>query len=165
MNCPNCGAPMALLETRPCWQCEHCSTTICTEATEGVRVLENQPDAPAPNCPICRRPLRAAVMDGRARVDVCEQCTGMLLQRRTFAETLIGRRRAAMTPPKTPAPTSRRELDRRVACPSCGARMITDWYYGPGNIVIDTCPACDLVWLDAGELQRAIDAPGSDRRG
>jgi Zn-finger nucleic acid-binding protein len=42
--------------------------------------------------------------------------------------------------------------------------MIADWYYGPGNIVIDTCPPCDLVWLDAGELQRAIDAPGRDRR-
>ncbi|HXT33673.1 MAG TPA: zf-TFIIB domain-containing protein [Vicinamibacterales bacterium] len=50
-------------------------------------------------------------------------------------------------------------------CVNCGARMLTDWYYGPSNIVIDTCPACDLVWLDAGELQRAIDAPGSDRRG
>jgi len=121
MNCVNCGAPMELLETRPCWQCRHCGTMICIEATPGV-------------------------------------------QRRTFAETVIGRRRAAATPAKTPVPTSRRELERRIACPACGARMITDWYYGPGNIVIDTCPACDLVWLDAGELQRAVDAPGSDRR-
>jgi Zn-finger nucleic acid-binding protein len=31
-------------------------------------------------------------------------------------------------------------------------------------MVIDTCETCDLVWLDAGELKRAIDAPGPDRR-
>jgi len=42
--------------------------------------------------------------------------------------------------------------------------MVTDWYYGPGNIIIDTCPVCDLVWLDAGEFNRAADAPGQDRR-
>ena len=164
MNCVNCGAPMELLETRPCWQCRHCSTMICIEATQGVQVIDAPPDAPERGCPICRKPLRAAMMDGRVRVDVCEQCNGTLLARRTFAETVIGRRRAAATPAETPVPTSRRELERRIACPACGARMITDWYYGPGNIVIDTCPACDLVWLDAGELQRAVDAPGSDRR-
>jgi len=36
--------------------------------------------------------------------------------------------------------------------------MITDWYYGGGRIVVDTCPACDLIWLDAGELQRAVQS-------
>jgi Zn-finger nucleic acid-binding protein len=155
---------MARLETRPCWQCGHCGTTVCTEPTEGVRVLEEQPKSPARMCPICKRALRVAVMDDRVRVEVCEQCNGTLMARRAFAETVIGRRRAAATPARTPAPTDRRDLQRRVACPSCGAAMLTDWYYGPGNIVIDTCPTCDLVWLDAGELQRAVDAPGSDRR-
>ena len=42
--------------------------------------------------------------------------------------------------------------------------MLTHPYYGPGNIVLDTCSQCDLVWLDAGEFGRAIDAPGPDRR-
>jgi Zn-finger nucleic acid-binding protein len=36
-------------------------------------------------------------------------------------------------------------------------------YYGPGNVVIDTCSRCDLVWLDFGELQQISDAPGQDR--
>jgi Zn-finger nucleic acid-binding protein len=63
-----------------------------------------------------------------------------------------------------PSPANRRDLARRIACPACGATMLTDWYYGPGNIVIDSCPACDLVWLDAGEMRRAVDAPGADRR-
>lgn len=31
-------------------------------------------------------------------------------------------------------------------------------YYGPGNIVIDTCVECGLVWLDHGELTRVEQA-------
>jgi Zn-finger nucleic acid-binding protein len=36
-------------------------------------------------------------------------------------------------------------------------------YYGPGNVVIDTCSRCDLIWLDFGELKQIADAPGRDR--
>lgn len=36
-------------------------------------------------------------------------------------------------------------------------------YYGPGNIVIDTCSRCNVIWLDCGELQQIADAPGKDR--
>jgi Zn-finger nucleic acid-binding protein len=108
--------------------------------------------------------MLAAVMDDRYRIEMCAQCKGTLMPRRTFAETVVGRRHAAVTRTTTPSPTDRRELERRVPCPSCGGAMLTDWYYGPGNIVIDSCPTCDLVWLDAGELQRVVDAPGGDRR-
>ncbi len=27
-------------------------------------------------------------------------------------------------------------------------------YYGGGNVVIDTCATCQLVWLDFGELRK-----------
>jgi hypothetical protein len=36
-------------------------------------------------------------------------------------------------------------------------------YFGPGNVIIDTCGTCDLVWLDFGELKQIEDAPGQDR--
>jgi Zn-finger nucleic acid-binding protein len=54
-------------------------------------------------------------------------------------------------------------MRRRLNCPNCRATMIADRYYGPGNIVMDSCPACDLIWLDYGELKQVIDAPGLDR--
>ena len=41
--------------------------------------------------------------------------------------------------------------------------MITHPYYGPGNVVIDSCEPCELVWLDFGELRQIVDAPGKDR--
>ena len=152
---------MALLPNRPCWQCGHCSTLVCPEpAADGVRLTSE----PGHDCPVCRQHLRRAVMDDREPIEICERCKGILMPLRVFGETLTARRRAAQTPSVIPSPTDRAELHRRVECPICNAAMIADWYYGPGNIVIDTCPACQVVWLDAGELKRVIDAPGRDRR-
>jgi Zn-finger nucleic acid-binding protein len=152
---------MALHTTRPCWSCAHCDTLVCPEpAADGLRVTDGRGHA----CPVCRQALLRATLDDREPVEICERCKGLLMARRAFAETLRARRRAAQTPGVTPAPTDRRDLARRIACPACAAPMLTDWFYAPGNIVIDTCPACDLVWLDAGELGRAVDAPGPDRR-
>jgi Zn-finger nucleic acid-binding protein len=157
---------MALIETRPCWQCRHCGSVVCPEGatTDGVRLLDASDTARVEMCPICSQAMVAAIMDDRYRIETCAQCKGTLMPRHTFAETVIGRRRTAVTPARTPSPADRRELARRIVCPSCGHPMLTDWYYGPGNTVIDSCPSCDLVWLDGGELQRVVDAPGADRR-
>jgi Zn-finger nucleic acid-binding protein len=152
---------MALLETRPCWQCGHCATLVCPEemAAEGVRVLSDGEH----DCPVCRRPMLRGVIDDRERIETCPQCQGILMARRAFAVTLTARRRRSSGPTVTPLHTDAAELARRIACPLCGSRMTTDWYYGPGNIVIDTCPTCDVVWLDGGEFQRVVEAPGTDR--
>jgi hypothetical protein len=40
---------------------------------------------------------------------------------------------------------------------------LTHPYYGPGNVVLDSCESCELVWLDFGELKQIVDAPGNDR--
>ncbi len=164
MNCPNCGAPMALLESRPVWQCGHCSTMIRLDSgiPGGIRI-----DAKTTSdreCPVCRRPLAAATIDDRHRIEACTTCDGLLIPLPLFATTVIAKRQTAETPSIIPDRTSARDLRRAVDCPNCGERMLTDWYYGPGNVVIDRCEECGLVWLDGGELQRVIDAPGADRR-
>jgi Zn-finger nucleic acid-binding protein len=152
---------MALLPTRPCWQCSHCSTLVCPEpAADGLRVTGEAGHM----CPVCSQALVRAVIDDRDPIEICERCKGIFMPRRAFAVTVLARRRVAQKPSVMPMPADRGELERRIACPRCGSAMLTDRYYGPGNIVIDTCPTCDVVWLDAGELGRAIDAPGPDRR-
>ncbi len=152
---------MELQTTRPCWSCTHCGSLVCPDpAGDGVRVT----GGPGHACPLCGIALTRAILDERDAVEICERCKGILMARRAFAVTLTARRRAATTPTATPPPVDGATLERRIRCPNCAAVMITDWYYGPGHIVIDTCETCDLVWLDAGELRRAVDAPGSDRR-
>lgn len=164
MNCPNCGAPMALLENRPAWQCGHCGTIVRMDPgpADGVRVPESATPS-AYQCPICHHALVAATVDERHPIDACAECNGLLMPLSLFATTVIAKRRSAVTPATTPTRGNGRDLQRLVECPACGERMITDWYYGPGNVVIDRCEGCDRVWLDGGELQRVIDAPGPDR--
>ena len=47
--------------------------------------------------------------------------------------------------------------------PLCTRRFDTYPHYGPGNVVIDSCTHCDMIWLDFGEIRQIVDAPGSDR--
>jgi len=51
---------------------------------------------------------------------------------------------------------SREEPQRGIACPACHQLMDTHPYYGPGNVVINDCGGCGLVWLDFGELDRIL---------
>ena len=85
------------------------------------------------------------------------------MPRTTFASVLNKRRAWATVPPTEPPPLDRRALDRKLLCPVCGARMTTYPYSGAGNVVIDNCVACDLIWLDFGEMRQMVDAPGRDR--
>jgi Zn-finger nucleic acid-binding protein len=142
--------------------CAHCGTTTIPETVErdGVRVL-GPGDAPRA-CPACRATLVHAMVD-EYQVGHCEGCRGMLMPRRTFAEIVRRRRAWAEGPAVTPIPPEDRELRRQVTCPRCGEPMIADRYYGPGNIMMDSCAGCDVVWLDYGELRQVIDAPGEDR--
>lgn len=142
--------------------CEHCGSFHFPEgAGDGVRVLGPSPDPRL--CPRCDQSLQAADLDAQHRALFCERCRGVLLARADFAAVLQRRRAWAKTPPRTPVPLDRQQLERRVRCPACGQWMETHPYLGPGAIVIDTCAPCDVVWLDPGELGQAVDAPGRDR--
>jgi Zn-finger nucleic acid-binding protein len=163
MNCRNCGAAMELFERRRYYFCRYCGSFhfIDTAETDGVRVLEQSHDALP--CPVCAGTLAAALLDDTHPVRYCEQCRGVLVPRARFVEAVHFRRAWTTTPPTPPVPLDKRELDRQVVCPSCRSRMDTHPYYGPGNVVIDTCAACDVIWLDYGELKQITDAPGGDR--
>lgn len=154
---------MELFDRRRYYHCNHCGTFhfIETPEVEGVRVLQPY-DAPLP-CPLCQAPLMRALLDDRSIVDHCQQCRGLLIARSTFGEAVWRRRARASSHAAPPLPLDARELERRVTCPSCHARMDVHPYYGPGNVVIDSCSACDLIWLDHGELTQITDAPGRDR--
>jgi Zn-finger nucleic acid-binding protein len=162
MNCPNCGAAMQLVGGRHYFFCGHCGTFHFPETgDDGVRVLEK--DASNAQCGVCRVPMSSAELHAGPTVRYCEKCRGVLLTRAHFAEFVESQRAWAMRPPVIPAPLDRRALERTICCPGCSHDMSTHPYYGPGNVVIDTCEQCDLVWLDFGELDQIVNAPGQDR--
>ena len=163
MNCHNCGAPMELFDRRRYYYCRHCGTFhfIQTEALDGVRVLERRDAARA--CPLCDVPLAHAQLDDMLVVEHCERCRGILMARATFGQAVTLRRARATGAGVPPVPLDPRELQRRLKCPSCRTPMDVHPYHGPGNIVIDNCSRCDLIWLDHGELKQIAEAPGADR--
>lgn len=154
---------MQLFERRRYYFCTFCGTFsfIETPALDGIRVLERPAAARA--CPQCGAPLAKALLDDSFPVEHCERCRGLLIARSAFAEAIPRRRARESGPPASPIPLDARELKRVIACPSCRAQMDVHPYYGPGNVVIDTCSGCDLIWLDGGELRQITEAGGRDR--
>jgi Zn-finger nucleic acid-binding protein len=164
-NCPNCGAAMELVPSGRYFRCRHCGTYHFhqTVEAEGIRIVGHVQDAPA--CPVCGTAMARAVIDDQHPIDFCTKCRGLLLPRETFAHVANTRRAWATTPPSEPVPLNRKDLARKLACPKCHRKFETFPHYGPGNVVIDNCTSCDVVWLDYGELQQIVDAPGRDRGG
>jgi Zn-finger nucleic acid-binding protein len=154
---------MALVAHHRYYQCGHCQSVHAIEApaVEGVRVVARRDDAAA--CPFCQTPLAYALLDEMFSIEHCERCRGISIPRASFAEAVVRLRARQTGPPTDPLPSDPRELLRKMNCPTCRRHMETRRYDGPGNIVIDACVTCDRLWLDYGELQRVLSAPGRDR--
>ena len=167
MNCTNCGAVLELAASQRYFKCAHCGAFNFPEAeaegADGIRILGTTQDAP--HCPVCRDPLAQAVIDDTHPVHFCVKCRGVLLPRSTFAGVVQKRRAWATDVPKVQDPVDPKALLRHLACPRCRQRFDTYPHYGPGNVVIDNCAHCDLVWLDFGEIRQIVSAPGKDRGG
>jgi Zn-finger nucleic acid-binding protein len=163
MNCKNCGGAMELFASRGYFFCRYCGSFHFPETAgaDGVRVLGTSKETLT--CTGCRKPLLTALLDETYPIHYCENCRGVLISRRDFA-TVVQRRRAWATgQPGPPVPLNQSELTRKMTCPGCQTPLATHPYYGPGNVVIDTCEPCEFVWLDFGELKQIVAAPGRDR--
>jgi Zn-finger nucleic acid-binding protein len=154
---------MELFPARGYFFCRYCGSFHFpdTTADDGVRLVSDGPQAA--NCAVCDRPLTSAMLDETHAVRYCRNCRGVLIPRRGFAAVVQHRRAWATGAPGPAVPFDADELQRKVRCPVCKTRMTTHPYYGPGNVVLDSCGTCDLVWLDFGELKQIVDAPGKDR--
>jgi len=162
MNCPHCGAPMTLYRERDYYYCEHCqSYHFPNRDNEGLRILGGNPEGI--HCPHCRVILNLITFDDFFQGYQCPKCSGLLFNRTTFREAIDYRRSRTKSPPEPFSHFNRDELDRDTYCSVCKKKMETFQYHGPGNIIIDTCHHCDLIWLDYGELQKVVHAPGRDR--
>lgn len=160
MNCDNCGAPLRLVDGRDHFHCEHCATLrFAAPLAESIDCVTLLREAAELECPVCATPLSHGAIDG-ARVLCCETCRGVLAECDVFAHVNYQRRAAFDRADVTPQPLDRALLQRELQCPSCTVRMETHPYFGPGNVVIDSCARCRLVWVDHGELAAIASAPG-----
>ncbi len=140
---------MVIAERGDHLRCEFCGgSAFPKETRDGVRPLGE----PTGNeCPTCKQELCAAAIE-RISVEHCASCEGVLMARRDFV-AVVQTKRALWDGPKVPPrPIDPEEGKREVRCPACKEPMECHPYHGPGHVWIDTCAACDKVWLDRGEL-------------
>jgi Zn-finger nucleic acid-binding protein len=152
---------MTLITDRDYFFCQYCGAFLFPpESSEGVRVLDESPRNLA--CPVCKESLfRASIL--RYPALHCRKCRGTMMAQLLFGEVVQYLRSRANGPADKPRLLRQDELRRRVQCPYCRNPMDTHPYAGPGNIVIDTCPHCFVIWLDYGEINQVVNAPGKDR--
>ncbi len=158
MKCDNCGAGLTLDAYADCLDCPYCGTFhLPVLSLVSRRSSEDTETA----CPVCDVPLTLAEIESWV-VRQCTRCGGMLTTGDTFWRILEykrARRETFVSPP----PLREHDLERAIDCPGCKTAMSAHPYYGPGNIVIDSCAECRYVWLDHGELSEAERA-ADDRR-
>jgi Zn-finger nucleic acid-binding protein len=162
VSCENCGAPMRVVPGRDYFFCRYCGSYAFPQPSpDGVVTLGERGDV---DCPVCATTLARASVAG-VRVLHCANCRGILAEQEAFSTIVRFLRARASGEPDPVRPLNREDLQRQIACPHCGQRMDTHPYYGPGNVVIDNCTRCAVIWLDCGELATIRDAPGKDRQG
>jgi Zn-finger nucleic acid-binding protein len=163
--CPACGAPITPKPDTEGYKCDYCHAVFYPgEEDDGV-VLASDPGDGAQACPVCSVPLVQAAI-AKIPVLFCTHCHGLLMPM-NMLQSLIDASRAADHTPAVQTPPDPSELKRTIQCPKCNRRMDTHPYAGPGNVIIDSCGDCWLLWLDRGELARIAHAPdeGDDSSG
>jgi len=133
--------------------CTHCGSVEALSPLIREIDIGEKSDAP---CPVCGTPLATARLDGNP-LRVCPQCAGMLIDMLHFV-SVIDAARAHEDQHGVVLPRDQRPGDRVLTCPRCRQPMLSHFYGGPGNLVIDSCERCQLNWLDPGELRRIARA-------
>ncbi len=156
MNCPSCGAPMHLKPDEDSYKCDYCHAVFLPERDDdGVRVLGEPTQQ---ECSICSALLSNAAI-AKIRILYCTQCHGMLIPMAVL-QALVDELKSTASGGTIPQPPAdAQDLDRKIICPQCHHCMDTHRYAGPGNVVVDACEDCGLIWLDRGELMHIVHAP------
>jgi Zn-finger nucleic acid-binding protein len=159
VTCPSCGAPIALKPDTEGFKCDYCHAVFFPgEEDDGVNVLAQPADGgPDLSCPLCNLPLVQATV-AKIPVLYCTSCRGLLLPMQVLP-SVIDELRAGQGSAAVQTPPDQGDLKRTIQCPKCHRRMDTHFYAGPGNVIVDSCGDCWLIWLDRGELTRIVHAP------
>lgn len=161
INCPQCGGVVSNVDGREYHQCDYCQTLVFSNenplATDRVVSLGQEMNAA---CPCCHLPMVQGELDDRP-VLYCGRCYGFLIRTEHFGAALRERRAKRHSEDVgDPKPIDMKQYERILECPNCQKRMEVHPYYGPGNVVIDTCGSCSLIWLDHAEFTRLERAHG-----
>jgi Zn-finger nucleic acid-binding protein len=105
-------------------------------------------------CPRCHSELTERQL-GAIAIDICEACGGHWYDAGELER--VRQMGPAERPRGLPDPRPPRWVDSKaldVVCPRCREPLGADRYAYSSDLVIDRCPTCHGVWVDAGELEK-----------
>jgi Zn-finger nucleic acid-binding protein len=146
---------MLLDRDRNLMVCQYChSEAVPPMDEDGVQIVGETTKV----CPCCESKLSDGLMESQALL-YCVQCHGMLISMEKFLP-LVEHLRALRDRPAAfvGAPGHQNDV-KNLHCPLCNGAMDDHPYGGPGNVIIDSCEECSVIWLDRGELRRIVVAP------
>ena len=160
-SCTQCGGTTREVPGQNYLQCSYCQSLAFPHgsplATDAITPMGGELEA---QCPCCHDTLQTGEVDNH-RALYCGRCYGVLIRNAAFGEVVRNRRAKRKHQEFADVrPVDASQLDRTLQCPNCRKRMDTHPYYGPGNVVIDSCGDCGYIWLDHGELATLERAAG-----
>lgn len=159
ISCQKCGGVADVVAGQEYHRCEFCTSLIRLCEVSVDRILPTGAIVES-CCPSCSQSLETGLIEGR-RAMYCTSCFGVLVRYTDFGGIVHSRQAKRVgVEPAEPKPIDPAAFQRHLKCPSCSTQMEVHPYYGPGNIVVDTCHECGFVWLDHGELTRVEKASG-----
>lgn len=162
MNCSSCAGTMTQVRGQDHFHCHGCNQFHFASSIEAAEdALQPAGKATEFECPRCRVPLEVGELRGMLNVCFCPNCRGFVIDSESLGAIINDLRSNYDGPDDQPRPVDPNDLDAKQTCPACLEPMDAHPYYGPGNVVIDTCMNCQLVWFDHGELARIVRAPGA----
>lgn len=106
------------------------------------------------NCPKCPAEPLAKRTVNAVEVDACPRCQGVWFDQSELATLLAGDLSAARAVARGEAdPAANRQPAR---CPRDGTVLLRVVSARNSAVVVDYCPQCRGVWLDAGELAQLL---------
>jgi len=121
-------------------------------------------------CPVCGNGL-IHKNTKRGRLDQCEQCLGMWLDKASFnryavwlaCEKELSKIADVSFKPRSAIGSSKIKEAIRT-CPKCNIGLAKNNYAYDSNIIIDKCKQCDGIWVDAFEINEIAEHIKRDPR-
>jgi Zn-finger nucleic acid-binding protein len=162
MNCTQCGAPMQVSLNNDSYYCRYCgSYEFINPNKDGVILLG---ETVKYICPQCKKALVTAKA---ANIDLlsCKHCKGNLISQPLLLNIIKQVKVDIISSEELGSPQENDELLRIIDCPIC-SRQMESYPYGAasGNIIIQGCGNCNVVWLDFGDLYRIEKVFTMDQR-
>lgn len=130
----------------------------------GLAAMVGPGESSVIHCPRCGTTLEPVAF-GRATLDRCPDCEGLLVPVRGFVPLLDGlvARLAADVDPEAVIERAG-DVGPIGVCPVCQGPTTHDGYQGTHLARIDRCGPCAVVWVDGAELVTVVRLHARTRR-